>query len=214
MRPGPTFKVLGVILMIFSFTMLPPVIVNWIFHQKNASPFVVSFVVTLITGFIFWVPTYKTKRELRTKDGFVVVVLIWLALALFGSIPYLFSNGLHLTFTEAFFESMAGFTTTGATVITNLDNLPKSILYYRQQSQFFGGMGIIVLAVAILPLIGVGGMQLYRAEANGPWKENKLTPRITETAKALWLIYIGLTIACLISYKLCGMSWFDSLCYA
>ncbi len=214
MNPSPTFKALGIILMLFSLSMLPPLLVNWIFHQDNAAPFIFSFLIIFFTGFTFWVATHKTRRELRNKDGFVVVVLIWSVLALFGAIPYLLSNGLHLSFSEAFFESMSGYTTTGATVINNLDNLPKSILYYRQQSQFFGGMGIIVLVVAILPLIGVGGMNLYRAEASGPMKESKLTPRIMGTAKALWVIYVGLTLACIISYKLCGMGWFDSVCYA
>ena len=213
MRPAPTLKVLGVILMVLSFSMLPPVVVNQAFDQNNAEPFWLSFLITLTTGFCFWLPVRNTRKTLRTKDGFVVVVMIWLTLALFGAIPYMLSNGLHLTLTEAFFESMSGFTTTGATVITGLDSLPKSILYYRQQSHFFGGIGIIVLAVAVLPLIGVGGMQLFQAEAGGPWRENKLTPRITETAKVLWLIYIGLNAACILSYRLCGMDWFNSICY-
>ena len=214
MRSGPTFKVLGIILTLFSFTMLPPIFVSWLYAEQNQDPFVIAFFLTLVTGILLYMPTRRTKRELRPKDGFIIVVLIWLTLALFGATPYMFSEGLHLSFMQAFFESMSGYSTTGATVITHLDQLPKSILYYRQQSQFFGGMGIIVLVIAVLPLIGVGGMQLYRAEANGPWKENKLTPRIMETAKVLWIIYICLTLACIVSYKLAGMTWFDSICYA
>ena len=119
-----------------------------------------------------------------------------------------------MSITDAIFESMSGLTTTGATVLTGLDTLPKSILYYRQQLQWFGGMGIIVLAVAVLPMLGVGGMQLYRAEAPGPVKDTRLTPRITETAKALWYVYLTFTIACIVCYMLAGMEWFDALCHA
>jgi trk system potassium uptake protein TrkH len=128
--------------------------------------------------------------------------------------PLYFADPLSLTFTDAVFESMSGLTTTGATVLTGLDSLPASILYYRQQLQWLGGMGIIVLAVAVLPMLGVGGMQLYRAEAPGPVKDTKLTPRITETAKALWYVYLAFTIACALGYRIAGMGWFDALCHA
>lgn len=214
MKFKATGKVLGVLLMFYSLTLLSPMIVNYIYHENNAEAFITGFLITFSVGFILWILTYKSNKELSPKDGFIVVFLIWLVLGIFGSIPYMLSNGLHLTVSDAVFESMSGITTTGATVINHLDGLPKSILYYRQQAQFFGGMGIIILAVAILPLIGVGGMQLYRAEANGPWKENKLTPRIMETAKALWIIYIVLTLICIITYWALGMNLFDAVCYA
>ena len=214
MRLGPTLKVLGIIVIFFSFTMVPPIWINWIYAQDNSHAFYIGFLITFILGIVIYLPNKKTKKELRPKDGFIIVLLIWLVVAICGAIPYMYSNGLKLHFIQALFESMSGYSTTGATVITGLDNLPKSILYYRQQSQFFGGMGIIVLVIAVLPLIGVGGMQLYRAEANGPWKENKLTPRIMATAKALWFIYIMLTLLCILFYKIAGMSWFDSICYA
>ncbi|MCF6767492.1 TrkH family potassium uptake protein [Thiotrichales bacterium 19S11-10] len=214
MKFRATGKVLGVLLMFYSLTLLSPVIVDYIYQENNARAFILGFVITFSVGLLLWVLTHKNKKELTPRDGFIVVFLIWFVLGLFGAIPYMLSKGLHLSISDAVFESMSGITTTGATLITHLDDLPKSILYYRQQAQFFGGMGIIVLAVAILPLIGVGGMQLYRAEASGPWKENKLTPRIMETAKALWLIYIVLAIACIISYYVAGMSLFDAICYA
>ena len=214
MRPGPIFKVLGMLLMFFSLTMLTPVIVSVIYDEYNVSPFVISFCITLSSGLFLWLISSRSKKQLTVKDGFIVVIAIWSVLGLYGSIPYMFSNGLHLSFSDAVFESISGFTTTGATVIHGLEYLPKSILYYRQQSQLLGGMGIIILSVAILPMLGVGGMQLYRAEANGPWKENKLTPRIADTAKVLWVIYLLLVVLCILSYKFAGMDWFHAVSYA
>ena len=154
------------------------------------------------------------KRTLRLRDGFIVVVLFWGVLGVVGALPLYITEALTLTPMQAIFESLSGLTTTGATVIIGLESLPKSILFYRQQLQWLGGMGIIVLAVAILPMLGMGGMQLYRAEASGPQKDSKMTPRIAETAKALWYIYLGLTVACTISYHLAGMRWFDAISHA
>lgn len=208
------FKILGFLLMLMSLTMLPPIFVSYLYHDQQIRPFLISFIISLCVGLFLWFPARHAKDELRTRDGFIIVVLIWLTLASIGSIPYLFTTAIHLPLTQAFFESMSGFTTTGATIIEHLDNLPHSLLFYRQQSQFLGGMGIIILAVAILPMIGVGGMQLYRAEANGPWKDTKLTPHIMTTAKALWGIYITLTILCVIAYYACGMNLFNAISYA
>ena len=157
---------------------------------------------------------HRSKKDLRLRDGFLVVASFWTVLGTFGAAPLYFADPLSLSFTDAVFESMSGLTTTGATVLTGLDSLPASILYYRQQLQWLGGMGIIVLAVAVLPMLGVGGMQLYRAEAPGPVKDTKLTPRITETAKALWYVYLAFTIACALGYRIAGMGWFDALCHA
>jgi trk system potassium uptake protein TrkH len=193
--------------------MLTPLIVAKM-HESHYRPFWLAFIVTFLSGLVIYSITWRTKQRLRAKDGFIVVLGIWLVIAFFGTIPYMLSDALSISFTHAFFESMSGYTTTGATVIEHLNHLPKSLLYYRQQTQFLGGMGIIVLAIAVLPLIGVGGMQLYRAEANGPWKENKLTPRITETAKAMFSIYAVLTVLCVVSYRLCDLSWFNAICYA
>jgi len=207
-------KILGVMLVIFSTTQLSPLIVSLIYADGNIFPFSVSFSLTFITGLFFWFPTRNVKRDLRYRDGFLVVVLFWTVLATFGSLPFILSPINSLSITDAFFESMSGLTTTGGTILTNLDSLPQSILFYRQQLQWLGGMGIVVLAVAIMPMLGVGGMQLYRAETPGPMKDNKLTPRITESAKALWYIYVGLTAICALAYFIAGMSLFDAICHA
>ena len=208
------FKVLGILLIMFSVTHLTPLLVSYIYQDQNSAPFIISFSVTLITGLILWLPVRNSNRDLRYRDGFLVVVLFWTVLATFGALPFLFTTYNPLSLTDAFFESMSGLTTTGGTILTNLDDLPKSILYYRQQLQWLGGMGIVVLAVAIMPMLGIGGMQLFRAETPGPMKDSKLTPRITESAKALWYIYFGLTVLCMLSYLLAGMTLFDAICHA
>ncbi|MCL6408752.1 potassium transporter, partial [Dickeya dadantii] len=151
------------------------------------------------------------KHELKSREGFLIVVLFWTVLGSVGALPFLFAEHPNLGVTDAFFESFSGLTTTGATTLVGLDSLPKAILFYRQMLQWFGGMGIIVLAVAILPILGVGGMQLYRAEMPGPLKENKMRPRIADTAKTLWLIYLLLTIACAVALWLAGMPVFDAI---
>ncbi len=163
---------------------------------------------------LIWFPVRHRTEDLRLRDGFLVVAAFWLGLGSVGALPLVFLEQPAMSVTDAVFESMSGLTTTGATVLTGLDDMPRSLLYYRQQLQWLGGMGIIVLAVAVLPMLGVGGMQLYRAEIAGPVKDTKLTPRITETAKALWYIYLGLTVACGSAYYAAGMGAFDALCHA
>jgi len=207
-------RILGILLMMFSVTMLPPVIVGLIYGDGSWFEFLEGFGLTLAAGFFIWLPVRKLERDLRLRDGFLVVAAFWTVLGTFGAAPLYFSDALSLSLTDAVFESMSGLTTTGATVISGLDDLPKSILYYRQQLQWLGGMGIIVLAVAVLPMLGVGGMQLYRAETPGPVKDTKLTPRITETAKALWYVYLAFTLTCMLCYMLAGMGLFDALCHA
>jgi len=207
-------RILGLLLMMFSLTMLPPVLVSFVYRDGSWLPFVQGFGLTLISGLLVWLPVRQRRKDLRLRDGFLVVASFWTVLGTFGAAPLFLAEMPVLTFTDAVFESMSGLTTTGATVLTGLDELPKSILYYRQQLQWLGGMGIIVLAVAVLPMLGVGGMQLYRAETPGPVKDTKLTPRITETAKALWYVYLGFTIACTLSYWAAGMVFFDALCHA
>lgn len=207
-------RILGLLLMIFSVTMLPPVAVSFIYKDGAATPFIDAFLLVLVVGFLCWLPVRKRRRELRLRDGFLVVVLFWLVLGLVGAVPLYLAELPELSLTDAVFESISGLTTTGATVITGLDYLPKSILFYRQELQWLGGMGIIVLAVAVLPMLGIGGMQLYRAETPGPMKDSKLTPRITETAKALWYIYLGLTVACGLSYWFVGMEPFDAIAHS
>ncbi len=214
MSPAVVQRILGLLLMMFSVTMLPPIVVSVIFEERSWLPFVYSFALAIFSGLLLWLPVRTANKDLRLRDGFMVVALFWLVLGAFGAAPLYFSPTPSMSLTDAVFESMSGLTTTGATVLTGLDALPKSILYYRQQLQWLGGMGIIVLAVAILPMLGVGGMQLYRAETPGPIKDTKLTPRITETAKALWYVYLGFTILCAVSYWLAGMEVFDAICHS
>ncbi|MBK1703114.1 TrkH family potassium uptake protein [Halochromatium glycolicum] len=207
-------KVLGLLLMLFSVTMLPPAVVSLIYRDGAGLPFLYAFALILGLGFLIWLPSMRASHELRVRDGFLVVVLFWVVLGLSGAIPFWLSDEPELSLTNSVFESLSGLTTTGATVILGIDNLPHSMLWYRQQLQWLGGMGIIVLAVAVLPMLGIGGMQLYRAETPGPMKDTKLTPRITETAKALWYIYLWLTVSCALAYWLAGMSSFDAIGHA
>lgn len=204
-------RILGILITLFSVTNLPAIGVAWIYDEPEAGLFFYSFVINLITGLLLWIPFYNYKYSLRSRDGFLITTLFWVVLCMFGALPLMLARLPELSFTDAIFESMSGLTTTGATILTNIDILPKSILYYRQQLQWFGGMGIIVLAVAILPLLGIGGMQLYRTETPGPIKDQKLTPRIAETAKTLWYLYFVITVACAFSYWAMGMDVFDAI---
>jgi len=200
--------------MIFSLSMLPPMVVALIFRDGALGIFWQAFYVTFLSGFLCWVALIKHTKEMRARDGFLVTVLFYISLGSFGALPFIPEAGTNLSVVNALFESFSGITTTGATVITGLDELPQSILFYRQLLQWLGGMGIIVLAVAILPMLGIGGMQLYRAETPGPVKDSKLTPRIKQTAVALWSIYVGLTTVCCLSYWAAGMSFFDAICHS
>lgn len=204
-------RILGLLLMLFSITMLPPIMVASYYDESTQQAFFLAFAFTFSIGMLAWLPYCRGQIEMRTRDGFLVTVLFWLVLGLVGSIPLMLVDPLNLSFTNAVFESISGLTTTGATVITGLDDLPRSVLYYRQQLQWLGGIGIVVIAVAIMPMLGVGGMQLYRAESPGPVKDTKLTPRITGTAKALFLIYLTITCACALSYWAAGMDPFDAI---
>ena len=211
MRLQIILNILGILLALFSTSLLPPLALSLIYSDNTTTAFLVAYLVTLATGLACYLPTRRQGRDLRLRDGFLIVVLFWTVLASFGALPLLLSNNPAMGLTDAFFESMSGLTTTGATVLVGIDDLPISIRYYRQQLQWLGGMGIVVLAVAVMPMLGIGGMQLYRAETPGPIKNSKLTPRITETAKALWYIYLGLTVACAIGYWLAGMTVFDAI---
>jgi trk system potassium uptake protein TrkH len=207
-------RILGLLLMLFSSTLLPPAMVSLWYADGAHYAFVTAFFITLGIGVVSWAPVRKQKRDMRMRDGFIVVVMFWFVLGSIGALPFMLSVNPHLSLTDSMFEAISGLTTTGATVITQLEELPRSILYYRQQLQWLGGMGIVVLAVAVLPLLGVGGMQLYRAEAPGPVKDSKLTPRIAETAKALWYIYLSLTVVCALAYWAAGMEMFDAIGHA
>lgn len=214
MSNSPIQRVLGLLLTIFSISMLPPIAFSLIYDDGTWLDFVESFLIVAGVGLLLWFPARKTRRDLRLRDGFLVVALFWIVLGVFGAAPLILSERPDVGFTDAVFESMSGLTTTGATVLTGLDTLPPAILYYRAQLQWFGGLGIIVLAVAVLPMLGVGGMQLFRAELPGPVKDAKLTPKITKTAAALWYVYLGITVACCLAYWTAGMSFFDAICHS
>lgn len=207
-------RIVGLLLALFSLSMLAPALVALIYRDGAGVPFITTFCLLLAGGAICWFPHRHEKEELKSRDGFLIVVLFWVVLGSAGALPFLLSDNPSVSITDAFFESFSALTTTGATVLVGLDHLPKAILFYRQILQWFGGMGIIVLAVAILPVLGIGGMQLYRAEIPGPVKDRKMTPRIAETAKALWYIYLSLTIACAVAYWLAGMTPFDAVCHS
>tara|TARA_Y100000766_G_scaffold57076_1_gene46562 strand:- start:4284 stop:5690 length:1407 start_codon:yes stop_codon:yes gene_type:complete len=201
--------------MIFSIAQFVPGFLAYFLEEKD---FVYNFITTgfltfLMGSFLFFLADEK-NGDLRTKDGFIITIFFWTVLGFFGAVPFYLANLEGVNYIDSLFESISGLTTTGATVFVGLDEMPQSLLFYRQLLQWLGGMGIIVLAVAVLPLLGVGGMQLYKAETPGPLKDSKLTPRITETAKALWFVYLTMTIACSFLYKYFGMSWFDAVCHA
>lgn len=205
----------GLLLILFSITMLPPLGVAWYYDGRDMIvPFAETLAVTLALGLLCWGPVRRYKIDLRNRDGFILVVAFWMLASLLGALPFMLSKAPQISLVDAVFETVSGLTTTGATVLSGLDQMPKSILYYRAQLHFLGGIGIVVLAVALLPMLGIGGMQLYRASTPGPMKDEKLTPRITETAKNLWYIYVGLNTACFLAYWLAGMTPFDAICYS
>lgn len=205
-------KLFGILLILFSVSFVPSIATALIYHDGEVIVFVQSLLICALTGAVLLLRNLHVDAELSVREGFLVVTLFWAVFSVAGALPFMI--GIHLDVTDAIFESVSAFTTTGATVIVGLDRLPPSILYHRQQMQWLGGMGMIVLAVAILPLLGVGGMQLYRAEASGVAKDEKMTPRIASTARALWAIYLTLTTACALAYWLCGMTPFDALGHA
>ncbi|MFK7829825.1 MAG: TrkH family potassium uptake protein [Congregibacter sp.] len=209
-----SLRILGVLLALFSVTMLPPLAMGYLAQDDTVRGFLSAFLITLLSGLTLWLPLRKARRDLQIRDGFLITALFWIVLGLFGSLPFALTNSLNIDAVDAVFESVSGLTTTGATVLIGLDDLPRSILLYRQMLQWMGGIGIIVVAVAVLPMLGIGGMQLYRAETPGPSKDSKLTPRITGTAKALFSVYLALTVLCALAYAVAGMSGFDAICHA
>lgn len=206
-------RILGTLIFWYGATLVPPMFVSLATGDGQLPVFVMAMALIMAIGFAFWFPARNEEHELSLRQGFLVVASFWLALGPIAAMPFFFASQPDLSLTGAVFEAVSGLTTTGATVITGLDALPASILYYRQQICWVGGLGIVVLAVAVLPMLGVGGMQLYKAEAPGQSKD-KLTPRITETAKALWLVYLGLTVLCALAFWLAGMSFFDAVGHA
>jgi len=206
-------NILGKLIVVFGLTMLLPCMVAYLSQDESLNVFLQALLTTLGTGTALWLTTRRYKRELQIRDGFLLVVLTWLSLPLFGMLPIL-SYFPELGFAKSYFEATSGLTATGGTVLTGLDSLPYAINLWRGLMIWLGGMGLIVLAVAILPMLGVGGRQLFKAEIPGPMKESKLTPRIAETAKGLWMIYTALTLLCACAYWLAGMNGFDAIIHA
>ncbi|HYF59235.1 MAG TPA: potassium transporter TrkG [Burkholderiaceae bacterium] len=205
--------VLGGLLMVMAATYLLPIAWSLATGDGTADSFIEAGLATVTVGLLLWAPTRHHRRELQARDGCLLVVLTWVSMAAAASVPFLLELP-GMSFTDAYFESMSALTTTGATVLADVEALPPGLALWRHALQWFGGMGIIVLAIAILPLLGVGGMQLFKAEMPGPMKETKLTPRITQTAKYLWLIYVTLTGLCALGLRAAGMDWFDAVCHA
>lgn len=212
MNPKTLQRLTGVLLLLSGLWLLPPTFVAWYYDGHIGSlPFASSALLELLLGVALFWPLRAESSDLRVRDGFLIVVIAWLVFAVSGALPMWLLKDPHIGFVDGLFEAMSGLTTTGATVLTGLDDMPRGLLYLRSQLQWLGGMGIVVLAVAILPMLRIGGMQLFRAETPGPMKDAKLTPRITETAKALWLIYLVITICCALAYWVAGMSLFDAV---
>ena len=204
---------LSMIVMLSAAAMLGPLAVALIFADGEELIYAQCIAITGSIGFFTWLALRRHRRELMLRDGFLLVTLVWTVVPAFATLPLLISIP-NLSFTDAYFEAVSGITTTGSTVLSAIDDLPPSINFWRCELIWLGGMGLVVLAVAVLPLLGVGGMQIYKAETPGPMKDSKLTPRIAQTAKGLWLIYFGLTLACALALRAAGLSWFDAICHA
>jgi trk system potassium uptake protein TrkH len=199
------------VIMLFALTMLIPLALSWITNDGAQTAYDEAFALTFLCGLGLWFRTRNEKRELQVRDGFLMVVLVWTLLPAFATLPLILQLGM--SFTDAYFETMSGLTTTGATVLSGLDTLPQSINLWRHLLVWLGGMGLIVLAIAVLPLLGIGGRSMFKAETPGPMKDAKMTPRIAQTAKGLWAVYLIVSILCALSYKWAGMDWFDAVCH-
>lgn len=202
-------RVIGILSITFSFSMLPPMAVSVWYNDGEHTDFQVTFFTLFLTGLLLCILSRNKVATLRRRDGVLIVASFWLYLSLVSTIPLML--GGHLGLIDSLFEATSGMTTTGATVIADLTKIEPSILYYRQQLQWIGGMGLIVLAIAVLPILGVGGAQLYRGETPGPMKDEKLTPRLSHTARNLWLIYVLITGACAAGYWAAGMAPLEAL---
>jgi trk system potassium uptake protein TrkH len=202
-------RITGILLFYFSLSMLPPAAIAWAMGERTLFVFLATFAVVMVASLVLWIPARGQQAEFRLRDGFFTAVVLWVVLSTVGAVPFLYAPGLSTV--DAIFESVSGLTTTGASVMQGLDRLPLSVLYYRQQLEWLGGMGVIIFAVAVLPILGVGGMEIYRVQTPGPMKYHKLTPRIAQTARTLWFLYTALTVACAVAYWVAGMSLFDAI---
>nr|WP_306603239.1 potassium transporter TrkG [Azonexus sp.] len=200
------------ILMLFGLTILAPLLVSHATNDGAQRVYDEVFLLTILCGAFLWYRYRHLQRDLNVRDGFLLVVLVWTVLPAFSALPFMIHLGM--SHTDAYFEAVSALTASGATVMSGLDHLPESINLWRHLMQWLGGMGLIVLVVAILPMLGIGGRQMLQTEVPGPMKDNRITPRVTETAKGLWLIYVLMTLACMLAYRWAGMGWFDAVCHA
>ena len=210
---APIVHVLSKLAVLYAVLLLVPTLVSYLYHDSAFNAFAGTALATLAGSTAVWAATRKHDRELRPRDGFTLVFLLWLGFAAISALPFYlyFPN---IGYTDAFFEAVSGLTTTGATVMSSLDTLAPSLNFWRHMMNWLGGMGIIVLAVAILPMLGVGGTQLFKAEIPGIDKDSKMAPRISQTAKRLWLVYLTFTLLTCMGLKWAGMGWFDAVCHA
>jgi trk system potassium uptake protein TrkH len=206
------FRVLGFLLLVEGVAMLLALAVSLIYGGDDTFGILISSGINLVTGLILLLLTAKATKDIGKKEGFIIVSSVWVVFSFFGSLPYVLSGAIP-NFTNAFFETMSGFTTTGSSILNDIESLPHGILFWRSITQWLGGMGIIVLSLAILPVFGIGGMQLFMAEVPGPTPD-KISPRIRQTAKTLWVIYLGFTVAETLLLWVGGMSIFDAVCHS
>jgi len=221
MRPKPLLNILGALLSILGMTMIVPIFISYGYGESDLNGFLYSALICISIGLPVWIMT-RHRRPLTNRDGFAIVTFSWIITAVAGALPFYFSGAIP-NITDAFFESMSGVTTTGASIIGNtvtlpnlpngIESLPHGILFWRSFIQWIGGMGIVVFYIAILPLLGVGGVQLFKAEVPGPVAD-KITPRVRETAKFLWIVYVGITTAEAIALMVAGMGVFDAICHS
>jgi trk system potassium uptake protein TrkH len=212
MRVSVILRTLGLLLLLFGATLLPPIAISFFNDDGLAERLSLTFALSFVIGLAFWLPYRSLGVSFRSRDGFLIVAVIWAVMSTLGAIPFMLA--LDSSFADAFFESASGYTTTGATVLVGLDTLPRSILFYRQEIQWLGGLGVVVLAIALLPMLGIGGMQFYKAETPGPFKDDRITPRITRTARNVCGVYVLLTAVCAVLYWLGGMDSFDAIAHS
>ena len=212
MRLSVIVRTLGVLFLFFSTTLLPPIVLSLVYADGELTQFSITFAIALFVGLSLWLPFHKRAETIRSRDGFFIVAMMWTAMSVLGAVPFMLA--LDMSFADAFFETASGYTTTGSTVLVGLDSIAPSVLFYRQEIQWLGGIGVIVLAIALLPMLGIGGMQLYKAETPGPFKDEKLTPRITRTARSVCVVYVIVTLICALCFWLGGMSAFDAVAHS
>ncbi|WP_273867504.1 TrkH family potassium uptake protein [Serratia odorifera] len=201
------------LVVLYSLSMIPPLLMALLYKEKSVFSFFYTLVIVGALGGLGWFSSRQSRVQLRTQDGFLIIVLFWFLFSLISAMPLWLDDSLNISLVDAVFEGVSGITTTGASVLNDVSGVPKSVLYYRSQLNFIGGLGVIVLAVAVLPLLGIGGAKLYQSEMPGPFKEERLTPRLADTSKNLWLIYLALGLLCTVAFRMAGMPWFDALCH-